>query len=168
MISCPNCSNANMVGAAFCEECGVTLLSAETLTTQKIDFEQHTDSERRRPTAPRAPAPDDNWVTLHLLESGQVLPLAERNEFTIGRISDGQPVMPDIDLTPYQAFGHGVSRLHAVIRRGVDAILLTDLESANGTFVNGRRLEPNEERPLANGDIVSLGGLKIQVLLNPR
>ena len=75
-----------------------------------------------------------------------MLPLAERNEFTLGRVTEGQPVMPDIDLAPYQAYTHGVSRLHAVIKRGVDDILLMDLESANGTFVNGKRLEPNEEQ----------------------
>jgi pSer/pThr/pTyr-binding forkhead associated (FHA) protein len=74
-----------------------------------------------------------------------MLPFADRNEFTLGRVSEGQPVMPDIDLGPYQAYTHGVSRLHAVIRRGVNNVLLSDLESANGTFVNGQRLEANQE-----------------------
>ena len=97
-----------------------------------------------------------------------MLPLADQNEFTLGRVSEGQPVMPDIDLGPYQAYTHGVSRLHAVIRRGVDNVLLSDLESANGTFVNGQRLPADEEQPLAHGDVISLGGLKMQVLLkNP-
>jgi len=107
----------------------------------------------------------DNWVTLHLLDTGEVVPLSERNEFTLGRATDGQPVLPDVDLAPYQAYTHGVSRLHAVIKRGVDDISLMDLESANGTFINGKRLEPNQEHALANGDVVALGGLKIQVLL---
>jgi pSer/pThr/pTyr-binding forkhead associated (FHA) protein len=94
-----------------------------------------------------------------------MLPLADRNEFTLGRVSEGQPVMPDIDLGPFQAYTHGVSRLHAVIRRGVQDVMLSDLESANGTFVNGRRLPANEEHALAHGDVISLGGLKIQILL---
>ena len=106
-----------------------------------------------------------NWVTLHLLDTGQVLPLAERNEFTIGRISEGQPIMPDIDLSPYQAYANGVSRLHAVIKREASHIFLMDLDSANGTYINGKRLNPNVEHTLKNGDVVALGKLKIQILL---
>jgi pSer/pThr/pTyr-binding forkhead associated (FHA) protein len=99
------------------------------------------------------------------VDTGQVLPLSERNEFTMGRSTEGQPVMPDIDLSPYQAYSRGVSRLHAVIKRGIDNIYLMDLDSANGTFLNGKRLIPHEEEPVANGDIMALGKLKIQVLL---
>jgi pSer/pThr/pTyr-binding forkhead associated (FHA) protein len=40
-----------------------------------------------------------------------------------------------------------------------------DLGSANGTFVNGKRLNPNVEQTLNNGDIIALGKLKMQVLL---
>jgi len=166
MIECPNCSHQNMAGSAFCTECGVALLTSDTLTTLKMDTEQSSKlAAPKPPPAPRQAAPGDNWATLHLMDSGQMLPLSARNEFTIGRVAAGQPVMPDIDLTPYQAYAHGVSRLHAVIRRGIAEVLLTDLESANGTFVNGRRLGSNEEIPLANGDVVALGGLKIQILM---
>lgn len=166
MIECPNCSHENMVGSAFCIECGVTLLPADPLRTQKADPGHAQDAGRRMPADITSPAAhSDNWVTLHLLDIGQALPLTDRNEFTIGRVAEGQAVMPDIDLAPYQAYAHGVSRLHAVITRGVDDVYLMDLDSVNGTFVNGNRLEPNEEWTLSNGDVVALGGLKIQVLL---
>jgi hypothetical protein len=156
-----------MDGAVFCSECGAAVVSNEALTTQTIKAAV-TGQMGAVATATVLPSPaavQDNWVTLHLLDTGQMLPLAERNEFTIGRASDGQPIMPDIDLSPYQAYSSGVSRLHAVIRRGVSQVVLTDLESANGTFVNGRRIAPNEEQPLAHGDVVALGKLKIQILL---
>jgi pSer/pThr/pTyr-binding forkhead associated (FHA) protein len=144
----------------------VGLLPSELNTTQKMDASHLVVAADRRWEPPSAQvALTDNWVTLHLLDTGEVMPLSERNEFTLGRATDGQPVLPDVDLAPYQAYTHGVSRLHAVIKRGVDDISLMDLESANGTFINGKRLEPNEEHSLANGDVVALGGLKIQVLL---
>jgi pSer/pThr/pTyr-binding forkhead associated (FHA) protein len=107
----------------------------------------------------------NTWVTLHLLDTGQVLPLSERNEFTLGRISDGQPIMPDIDLSPYQAYARGVSRLHAVLKREASRVFLMDLGSSNGTFVNGKRLPPNVDHAISNGDVVALGKLKIQILL---
>mgnify|MGYP003334063852 CR=1 FL=1 len=35
----------------------------------------------------------------------------------------------------------------------------------NGTYLNGRRLNPHTEEELKHGDVVALGKLKIQVLL---
>jgi pSer/pThr/pTyr-binding forkhead associated (FHA) protein len=99
------------------------------------------------------------------MEKGQILPLAERNEFTLGRISEGQPVMPDIDLSPYNAYANGVSRIHALIRRDGKRIIVMDLGSANGSYVNGKRLAPNSERLVNHGDVIALGKLKFQILI---
>jgi hypothetical protein len=173
MIVCSNCRHPNIAGAVFCSECGAPLTPTSSATHDIGSLQ-----EPEVPPPPRTPveAPAevplvssqglaDNWLTLHLLDTGQMLQLAERNEFTLGRISEGQPIMPDIDLSPYQAYANGVSRLHAVIKRGMDSIVLMDLGSANGTFLNGKRLNPNVEKDLANGDVVALGRLKIQILL---
>lgn len=170
MIVCSNCSHTNMAGAIFCSECGAQLSAADSLTTQNISTAQVREAIGKKsvlspsPTTPPVMI-NSNWVTLHLLDTGQVLPLSERNEFTLGRISEGQPIMPDVDLSPYQAYASGVSRLHAVIKREAGRILLMDLGSSNGTYVNGKRLNPNAEHRLNNGDVVALGKLKIQVLL---
>jgi pSer/pThr/pTyr-binding forkhead associated (FHA) protein len=94
-----------------------------------------------------------------------VLPLSARNEFTIGRVSTGQPIMPDIDLSPYRAYDAGVSRLHAVIKREGSRLLFMDLGSSNGSFINGKRLSPNVEQALSHGDIVALGKMKLQILI---
>ena len=166
MIVCSNCNHNNMTGAMFCAECGAPLGGADSLTTQTIKSDKLKESVKNKAVPPIPPPVTlKNWVTLHLLDTGQVLPLAERNEFTIGRISEGQPIMPDIDLSPYQAYANGVSRLHAVIKREASHIFLMDLDSANGTYINGKRLNPNVEHTLKNGDVVALGKLKIQILL---
>ncbi len=167
MIVCPNCKHTNMTGAMFCSECGAQLVGADMFTTQNIATGQmHEAVKQSFPSSkPAAPVSLNTWVTLHLMDTGQMLPLSDRNEFTLGRISEGQPIMPDMDLSPYQAYASGVSRLHAVIKRIGDRVLLMDLGSANGTFVNGKRLNPNVEQTLNNGDIIALGKLKMQVLL---
>lgn len=166
MIVCSNCRHTNVAGAVFCNECGAPLAAGETLTTQNMKNPASRDAlQTSEASAVLTPPLESHWVMLHLLDTGQMLPLAERNEFTMGRTSEGQPIMPDIDLSPYQAYANGVSRLHAVIRRGTHAVVLMDLGSANGTFVNGKRLDSNVEHPLENGDVVALGKLKIQVLL---
>jgi ABC-type multidrug transport system ATPase subunit len=64
----------------------------------------------------------------------------------IGRGPDNDLVLPDLL----------VSRHHARIMRGAAGRLqLRDLDSSNGTFVNGRRIR---ERTLAAGDLISIGG----------
>jgi len=166
MIICPNCKHDNMSGAMFCVECGAQLLGEDALTTQNISTDEFrkalpkVDQDMYVPFDGR-----DAWGSLHLLDTGQVLPLSSRNEFTLGRISEGQPIMPDVDLSPYQAYAGGVSRLHAVIKQDGGRVVLMDLGSANGTYINGKRLQPNVEQIINHGDIVALGKLKIQVLL---
>ncbi len=166
MIVCSNCKHINMAGALFCSECGTRLGGSDPFTTQNMKPSQVNEEAKSNPAAPAPPPVTlNNWVTLHLLDTGQVLPLAERNEFTLGRISEGQPIMPDIDLSPYQAYARGVSRLHAVLKREASHVFLMDLGSSNGTFVNGKRLAPNVDHAVSNGDVIALGKLKIQILL---
>ncbi|NJN79701.1 MAG: FHA domain-containing protein [Anaerolineales bacterium] len=169
MIVCSNCKHNNMAGAMFCSECGAQLVGNNDLVTQNIA----TDSLKnigKRPTGSLTGSLSsaDSWANLHLLDTGQVLPLSNRNEFTMGRISEGQPIMPDIDLSPYQAYAAGVSRLHAVIKRQGSQVVFMDLGSANGTYINGKRLTTNVEHALSHGDILALGKLKMQLLVNDR
>ncbi|MBI5964846.1 MAG: FHA domain-containing protein [Chloroflexi bacterium] len=167
MIICSNCKHSNLDGAMFCAECGAQLVGKDELTTQNITTKQFGELNKDIPTQDvyQAFEGSDAWGSLHLLDTGQVLPLSTRNEFTMGRISEGQPIMPDIDLSPYQAYAAGVSRLHGVIKRDGARIIFMDLGSANGSYINGKRLASNVEQVLNHGDIVALGKLKMQILI---
>lgn len=166
MIVCPNCQYNNLDGTVFCVECGMQLSGLQPIVTQNISADSIPTLERRK-TA-QFPKDLDNWASLHLLDSGQILPLGDRTEFTLGRVSEAQPIMPDIDLTPYQAYANGVSRLHAVLKREGKRVFVMDLGSSNGTYLNGKRLTPNTDQTLNHGDMLALGKLKIQILLkNP-
>jgi hypothetical protein len=166
MIICKNCHHGNVSGTLFCTECGAQLDGIETLTTQAITSAQIDEDLKKRSVTMEPPSsPLNSWISLHLMDSGKVLPLASRNEFTMGRLSEGQPIMPDIDLTPYQAYASGVSRLHAVVKRDSNRVVIMDLGSSNGTYLNGRRLNPHVEEEIRHGDIIALGKLKIQILL---
>ena len=167
MLRCANCQSENPSGSIFCLECGAQLIAAE-LTTQNIRTDQVRATIGEAFSQADTPATflaTDAWGSLHLMDSGQILPLSTSNEYTLGRTSEGQPVMPDIDLTSYNAYANGVSRLHALIRRDGKRVILMDLGSANGYFVNGKRLTPNVERLLSHCDVVVLGKLKFQVLI---
>ena len=169
MIICPSCQYREIPGALFCSLCGAQLVTTSNPDLQK-DPMTKTDSNTKgkhdlKSTSPMMSA--GARISLHLVESGQILPLAERNEFSLGRVAEGQPIMPDIDLTPYKAYENGVSRLHALLKLVNNQILILDLGSSNGTYVNGNRLVPSVERPLNHGDMIHLGKLKIQILFSP-
>jgi len=168
MIVCPSCQHENIDGTVFCRDCGMQISGIDPLITQNISEEQLPDTSVNLKRTTALPKDFDAWASIHLVNSGQILPLAERTEFTLGRVSEAQPIMPDIDLTPYQAYASGVSRLHAVIKREREQVFVTDLGSSNGTYLNGKRLPPNTNQALNHGDMLSLGKLKIQILLeNP-
>ena len=69
--------------------------------------------------------------------------------------------MPDIDLTPHNAYETGVSRLHGSLNISKRPITIQDLGSVNGTRVNGKKLAPHSKTSLSNGDILTLGKLKV-------
>ncbi len=165
MIRCSNCSGSNLVGAAFCRECGSLLDPAGVSGVQGIKSTSRTGpSQAGSPTNSGETAPG-TWAMLHFPESGAAIPLAGRDEFIMGRSTEHQPSAPDIDLSPYQGYGSGVSRLHAKIRRQGNQVVLIDLDSANGTYLNGKRIGTLQEEALVNGDVIVLGKLKIQFRL---
>lgn len=71
-------------------------------------------------------------------------------EITAGEVSLGRSPVCNVVLDEL-----AVSKLHARIERTPDRLVLRDLASANGSFVNGVRVET---AALANGDAVSLAG----------
>lgn len=170
MILCPNCQHHEIAGALFCSECGAQLVFAESLSTQTI-ARGEADTGAFVQNTPNVPPPSppqvavDALISLFLMESGKVVPLSGRSEFTLGRITEGQPILPDVDLSPYEAYSQGVSRLHAAIKIVNQRVVVVDLGSSNGTRVNGQKIVPNVDFPINHGDVVALGRLRIQVLL---
>lgn len=97
------------------------------------------------------------------------LMLVPHEETVLGRRDPVGDYVPEIDLTPFGAYQMGVSRQHAVIRRDDERLYLIDLSSRNGTFINEKRLAPNDPTLLRTGDEIRLGKitLRIQYKQNP-
>src|SRR5437879_5553793 len=93
------------------------------------------------PTAPRLVFLDG----ITSFNDRQALPL-EIYPFTIGRARDCSLI---IDHSQ-------VSRLHATMEWDHEQVVITDLGSTNGTFVNGERLAPNQQRRLRAGDKINV------------
>jgi pSer/pThr/pTyr-binding forkhead associated (FHA) protein len=87
----------------------------------------------------------------------------------IGRAYPDSESVPDIDLTPFNAEDLGVSRQHMNLMLQDDRVVMVDLGSVNGSYLNGQRLEPEKSYPIRNGDEIELGMMKIkaELLMNP-
>jgi len=70
----------------------------------------------------------------------------------------------DFDLSPYGALDRGVSRRHARLYVKASKLWITDLNSTNGTFLNGEQLKPNESKVVHRGSEVKVGHLPIEIL----
>lgn len=82
----------------------------------------------------------------------------------MGRASPTMHEQPGLDLTPYQGGQKGVSRWHAMIYMEDGKLHVKDLGSTNGTFLSGKRLEPNVPTIICKGDDLTLGKLQIQLM----
>jgi FHA domain len=69
----------------------------------------------------------------------------------------------DINLEAYAAAEKGVSRQHASLTLVAKTVMLTDLNSLNGTFLNGHRLAPNKHYIVRDGDEIRLSELAIYI-----
>lgn len=168
MIQCPNCKHQELPGALFCSECGTQLVVADTLTAplgsqnnDNFSFDENVPATGPAIKETNSPF-KDTVLSLHVVNYNKTLRLAGRNEYSMGRVAKGQPILPDFDLSEFDAYNNGVSRLHAVIKCGVGRVSIMDLGSANGTRVNGQKIAANVEYPLKNGDLIAFGKLKIE------
>jgi hypothetical protein len=87
-------------------------------------------------------------------------PIYEGHNF-IGR-ADEKPV--DIDLEDQEPPDRiWSSRQHALITYENSTLVLEDLNSSNGTFVNRTRVYPGQKRPLAVNDVVQIGTVQLKL-----
>jgi pSer/pThr/pTyr-binding forkhead associated (FHA) protein len=119
------------------------------------------------PAPPAAPPAPRSLASVHLVLSNHntTLPLPEAEQATVGRADPVSKFTPDIDLTSYDGLKSGVGRRHARFQMQNQQITIEDLDSTNGTFLNGRKLSPHTPYPLNNGDNLSLGNMAIIVFI---
>lgn len=110
----------------------------------------HMDNDQTRivnpQSAPRSQAPKASLLVVHSQDAaqrGQRFPVAQ-DDVTIGREKDNTIVVPS----------ESASRRHARIFSSGGSHVLVDLESTNGTLLNGKTVA---EQTLRNGDVIRVG-----------
>ena len=54
----------------------------------------------------------------------------------------------------------GVSRVHCLLTLREGSIIVRDLGSSNGTWLNGKRLTSEQDTPISKGDVLAIGSPK--------
>ncbi len=148
IISCPKCGKKNDSTKTTCAYCGA-LLHAAPVPQVSQDV----------PPTWFGPA---SQLVLTISGASRPLELPVHSVLTLGRHTP-ENTLADVDLSKYQGDVYGVSRMHASIKRQDNSLNLSDMNSKNHTFLNGRQLQESEVCPLKNGDRISLGNLLITV-----
>jgi hypothetical protein len=96
---------------------------------------------------------------------GAPIPLPLAPQAVLGRADAVSNFFPDVDLTPQGALDKGVGRRHLRLFVQGAQVLAEDLDSTNGSFLNGARLAPRQPAALKAGDELRLGNLVLRVEL---
>lgn len=151
---CPVCGGGNLRHARFCRHCGQPLATAVA-----IESAGATAAEFAAYAAPEpAASPSAELVVVEPAGSGWRIALAQPR-LLLGRPHGQRPIDVDFSALDPNAY---VSRNHALIEAVPGGHTLTDLGSANGTLVNGARLQPQRPVLLHDGDRILMGKLGLQ------
>lgn len=120
-----------------------------------------------RPVQP-APAPAPARTTLTGLQlvvqsSGAVLLLPGVTQALVGRADPVSNYYPEVDLSPHGALENGVGRRHMRLLVQNGQVYAEDLDSTNGTFINGQKLSAKTPQPVRSGDELRLGRLVLRL-----
>lgn len=166
MIKCPFCQATHVDNTVFCSECGNYLLEDEQRKTDPLKTDEmgwiggKTDSFRR-PSSLQSARPVA--IQLKIGTEAREIEINLDKVINIGRVDPTATVFPEIDLTEDGSLAKSVSRRHARILKQENAVVLEDLGSINGTFINGKRLDPYIPETLKDGDKLQLGKIPIDV-----
>lgn len=183
-VSCAVCGYDNVPGTLFCEGCGSGLtgaasgyplaarIHAETVVAPEAGPETTASarpSEEVPGTAvdlPLTAAYDDRVAAAPAAylsaESGRRVEVPQQDVVIVGREDMRSGIRPDVDLSLDGAAAAGVSRRHCRLLRQGDGWLVEDLMSTNYTVLNGKPLQAHTPAPVANGDELRLGKLRLR------
>lgn len=156
---CEKCGVLNTADAPNCSVCNAPLPAGiRTVNTSTPETEEISKPEVRWGTAYFG---DQSVLRVRIDHLGEILEARFDAECILGRA--GGDVIPNVDLTPYGAQKMGVSRQHAKLTHENATIMVQDMKSVNGTYLNGVKLIPFQPRVLRNEDELKLGQMILRV-----
>jgi pSer/pThr/pTyr-binding forkhead associated (FHA) protein len=162
-VVCPSCGADNLPGTLFCVQCGTYLPSGGPLRTEPLPEQSDgRQAHPRRDDEEQEEAPRMVQIDVLVLNTGREISLSADREILVGRLDAAHGIFPELDMTADSGLEQGVSRRHAriYIRDGV--CFVEDLDSTNGTFLNGERVTPYLPYAFHDRDVVTFGTLRLE------
>jgi len=148
---CPSCKLGIDANAVVCRHCGAK---------QVLSPPGQEEPNNKLVTGLSVPS---NGVAVYSAGKHEPIVVTEDKEFVLGRdLPSASEKL--VDLTQLDGFAMGVSRRHAMVRAAEGGYKLIDLNSSNGTWLNGQILVPTVVYDLPSGSRVQLGHLKLVVV----
>lgn len=156
---CMNCGEPYQAGELVCTSCG--LMFSNKGKTEQLDTKRAAEPTRTRRVGELV-ADAHRSIIFKVASHALTIPVAD--VVIVGR-SNGESLdqQPDVDLTPFKAKELGISRQHLRLTRTRDLVRAADLGSLNGTYLNGFRLAPNQDRVLRDGDEMFMAQLRVTI-----
>ena len=166
MVKCPFCQISYVDNTIFCTECGYYLLDDEKRETDKLERDEAVWlGDMSKPSTDFTEALNTRPPTLRLKigpQKREVELLLDR-VILVGRVDPTMNIYPEIDVTEDISPSKSVSRRHARILKDGNNVIVEDLGSVNGTFINSKKLDPYLPETLTHDDILQVGTLLIKV-----
>jgi pSer/pThr/pTyr-binding forkhead associated (FHA) protein len=159
-MRCIRCATELHEGELICPRCGYLSVEDRSGT---VSLNINRPASKRTKSLEIADNPLGAGIVLHIRGLQKRLSLAELGDLVVGRSDPINGIYPDLDLAPYGAEQRGVSRHHVRLRYADGELTITDLNSANGTQINGEKIKPHQPRPLKDGDELILGQLAVGI-----
>ena len=160
MRRCPSCEHLSPQGTEYCPACGYPIAPRTRVPDAPTRQLARAPVTLPRDIVDSSHFPSGAHAVLQFLPSGTCVTLPMRKSVTLGR---GTTPEDDevLDLSGFNAVRHGVSRRHCKLERQGHKLVVTDVGSANGTYLNHDPLRPHHEYTVTHGDQLVLGTLHL-------
>ena len=162
---CPACKCPVQPGWAYCDNCGIQLQPAivELSLPARINTPAYIPTPRLAPySAVEQPVVNLSAGRLVIQNDNSFIPIPQDiPEAVLGRQDAASNSYPEIDLDPHGGHAAGVGRQHARLVMDGGQLCLVDLNSVNGSYINRKKIPPDQPVPIQDGDEIRLGRLKM-------
>ena len=168
---CPVCKYLIEPNTVICPKCGANLVEAHVSRSTTVQLDETEARQLAGETAIDESLLPEKGMAIYTFKDPKILLAThEGNEFILGRRTGKTGRLSEsdlIDLGPFNGFELGTSRRHALITQKGKGYEITDLESTNGTWLNGERLVPNSPYEVKNGSLLRLGKMLLYIVFRP-
>jgi pSer/pThr/pTyr-binding forkhead associated (FHA) protein len=164
LIVCPACGHEMTGNPVVCENCNepMPLPTGDTVILKGETAIIPTKKKRWS----SAEVGEGQSIRVLIDQAVRTIRLPTDAHVTLGRADEDSEQKPDIDLTPHNALAGGVSRIHAALRLYDGMVQVKDLNSTNGTVLNGQQVSAHEWRIVRDGDKLRLGSLTMTLFFD--